>query len=53
MLGNSFTVEMIKCILSPMVEELEDGESDINNAYGYHNATVDPRNIEEQIKWNY
>ena len=47
MLGNSFTVEMVKCILSPMVEELEDGESDINNAYGYHNATVDPRNIEE------
>ena len=41
MLGNSFTVEMIKCILSPMIEELEyeqsiasfnggcDGESDI------------------------
>tara|TARA_R100000329_G_scaffold15795_1_gene16307 strand:- start:22 stop:1017 length:996 start_codon:yes stop_codon:yes gene_type:complete len=47
MLGNSFTVEMVKCILSPMVEELEDGESDVNNAYGYHNATVDPRNIEE------
>ena len=47
MLGNSFTVEMIKCILSPIVEELEDGESDINNAYGYHNATVDPHNIEE------
>ena len=47
MLGNSFTVEMVKCILSPMVEELEDGESDINNAYGYHNATIDPRNIEE------
>ena len=47
MLGNSFTVEMIKCILSPIVEELEDGASDIDNAYGYHNATVDPRNIEE------
>ena len=47
MLGNSFTVEMVKCILSPMVEELKDGESDINNAYGYHNATIDPRNIEE------
>tara|TARA_R100001443_G_scaffold1408_1_gene5229 strand:+ start:1282 stop:2304 length:1023 start_codon:yes stop_codon:yes gene_type:complete len=47
MLGNSFTVEMVKCILSPIVEELEDGESDINNAYGYHNATIDPRNIEE------
>ena len=47
MLGNSFTVEMIKCILSPIVEELEDGESDVNNAYGYHNATIDPRNIEE------
>ena len=47
MLGNSFTVEMIKCILSPMVEELEDGEIDVNNAYGYHNATIDPRNIEE------
>jgi DNA-cytosine methyltransferase len=47
MLGNSFTVEMIKCILSPIVKELEDGESDINNAYGYHNATIDPRNIEE------
>ncbi len=45
MLGNSFTVEMIKCILSPMVEELEDGESDVNNAYGYHNASIDPRNI--------
>ena len=45
MLGNSFTVEMIKCILSPIVEELEDGASDIDNAYGYHNATVDPRNI--------
>jgi len=45
MLGNSFTVEMVKCILSPMVEELEDGESDINNAYGYHNASIDPRNI--------
>ena len=47
MLGNSFTVEMVKCILSPIVEELEDGASDIDNAYGYHNATVDPRNIEE------
>jgi len=47
MLGNSFTVEMVKCILSPMVEELEDGESNINNAYGYHNASIDPRNIEE------
>ena len=47
MLGNSFTVEIVKCILSPIVEELEDGESDIDNAYGYHNATVDPRNIEE------
>ena len=47
MLGNSFTVEMVKCILSPIVEELEDGESDVNNAYGYHNATIDPRNIEE------
>ena len=47
MLGNSFCVETVKCILSPIVEELEDGESDINNAYGYHNATVDPRNIEE------
>ena len=47
MLGNSFTVEMVKCILSPIVEELEDGESDINNAYGYHNAIIDPRNIEE------
>ena len=45
MLGNSFCVETVKCILSPIVEELEDGESDINNAYGYHNATVDPRNI--------
>jgi len=45
MLGNSFTVEMVKCILSPIVEELEDGESDINNAYGYHNATIDPRNV--------
>ena len=47
MLGNSSGVETVKCILSPIVEELEDGESDINNAYGYHNATVDPRNIEE------
>ena len=47
MLGNSFTVEMVKCILSPIVEELEEGESDINNAYGYHNAIIDPRNIEE------
>ena len=47
MLANSFCVETVKCILSPIVEELEDGESDINNAYGYHNATVDPRNIEE------
>ena len=47
MLGNSFTVEMVKCILSPILEELEDGESDVNNAYGYHNATTDPRNIEE------
>ena len=47
MLGNSFCVETVKCILSPIVEELEDGESDINNAYGYHHATVDPRNIEE------
>ena len=26
-------------------QELEDGASDIDNAYGYHNATVDPRNI--------
>jgi len=48
MLGNSFTVEMVKCILSPIVEELEDGESDINNAYGYHNATIDPRNVIEE-----
>lgn len=47
MLGNSFNVETVKCILSPIVEEIEDGESDINNAYGYHNATIDPRNIEE------
>jgi len=48
MLGNSFTVEMIKCLLSPIVEELEDGESDINNAYGYHNATIEPRNVIEE-----
>ena len=52
MLGNSFTVEMIKYILRPMRAraryiEARKGESDINNAYGYHNATVDPRNIEE------
>ena len=47
MLGNSFCVETVKCILSPIVEELGDGDSDINNAYGYHNATIDPRNIEE------
>ena len=50
MLGNSFTVEMVKCILRPMRAraryiEARKGESDINNAYGYHNATVDPRNI--------
>jgi len=48
MLGNSFTVEMVKCILRPIVEELEDGESDVNNAYGYHNATIDPRNVIEE-----
>lgn len=48
MLGNSFTVEMIKCLLSPMLEELKEGDSDINNAYGYHKADIDPRNITKE-----